>query len=292
MTEHPAFGDPAAGRYFIKMHGLRNHFVIVDGRTEPYRPAIDEIVRICDPQTGIGGDQLIILETPTDQGLAAGACAFMRILNVDGREAEACGNATRCVAWLLLEELDADELIVETLAGMIHCRRTGDLEVACTMGRVSMDWRDIPLSREQDTCHVELGAGPLVDGVALGIGNPHIVYFVDSVDDIELAALAPTIQQDELFPNGVNVGIAEIVDGTHLRSVVYERGAGLTTACGSGACVAAFAALARGLTDERELTVSMAAGDVRIAISDDGVATMTGPVAYCFAGYIRPAPGG
>lgn len=288
MTEHPAFGDPAAGRYFIKMHGLRNHFVIVDGRSVAYQPTPDEIIGICDPQSGVGGDQLIVLEKPTDLGLAAGACAFMRILNVDGREAEACGNATRCVAWLLLEERDADELLVETLAGLIDCRRTGDLEVACTMGAVSMDWQAIPLSREVDTCHVDLGDGPLTDGVALTIGNPHIVFFVDSVDAVDLAALAPAIQQNELFPNGVNVGLAEVIDGAGLRSVVYERGAGLTTACGSGACVAAYAALARGLTDERELTVSMPAGDVRIEISNDGVATMTGPVAYCFSGFISP----
>jgi diaminopimelate epimerase len=288
MTEHPAFGDPAAGRYFIKMHGLRNHFVIVDGRSVAYQPTPDEIIGICDPQSGVGGDQLIVLEKPTDLGLAAGACAFMRILNVDGREAEACGNATRCVAWLLLEERDADELLVETVAGLIDCRRTGDLEVACTMGAVSMDWQAIPLSREVDTCHVDLGDGPLTDGVALTIGNPHIVFFVDSVDAVDLAALAPAIQQNELFPNGVNVGLAEVIDGAGLRSVVYERGAGLTTACGSGACVAAYAALARGLTDERELTVSMPAGDVRIEISNDGVATMTGPVAYCFSGFISP----
>lgn len=288
MTEHPAFGDPAAGRYFIKMHGLRNHFVIVDGRSVAYQPTPDEIIGICDPQSGVGGDQLIVLEKPTDLGLAAGACAFMRILNVDGREAEACGNATRCVAWLLLEERDADELLVETVAGLIDCRRTGDLEVACTIGAVSMDWQAIPLSREVDTCHVDLGDGPLTDGVALTIGNPHIVFFVDSVDAVDLAALAPAIQQNELFPNGVNVGLAEVIDGAGLRSVVYERGAGLTTACGSGACVAAYAALARGLTDERELTVSMPAGDVRIEISNDGVATMTGPVAYCFSGFISP----
>ena len=286
MTDTPACARPATGRYFIKMHGLRNHFVIVDGREDSFRPAREDIVRICDPQTGVGGDQLIILEAPTADGLAAGAIAFMRILNVDGAEAEACGNATRCVAWLLLEEVDTDELIVETVAGLIDCRRTGDLEVACTMGRVSTDWQDVPLSRETDTSHIDVGNGPLADGVALSIGNPHIVYFVDRVDDVDLEKLAPAVQQDALFPNGVNVGIAEVVDDTHLRSVVFERGAGLTTACGSGACVAAFAALARGLTAARELTVSMRAGDVRIAISTDGVATMTGPVAYCFSGYL------
>ena len=214
----------------------------------------------------------------------------MRILNVDGREVEACGNATRCVAWLLLEETDSDELIVETLAGLIDCQRTGDREVACTMGKVSMEWQQIPLSREVDTCHVDLDAGPLTDGAALNIGNPHIVFFVDDVDAVDLELHAPPIQKHELFPDEVNVGLAAIITDDHIRSVVYERGAGMTTACGSGACVAAYAALARGLTDEREIRVSMPAGDVTIAISEDGVATMTGPVAYSFSGNLM-SPG-
>jgi len=282
MTESPAFGKAGSGRFFIKMHGLRNHFVIVDARNEPYRPEREEVIRICDPQTGVGGDQLIIVEPPASDG----AAAFMRIHNVDGREVEACGNATRCVAWLLLEEAGADTVMLETPAGRIDCKRTGKLEVSCTMGRVSMDWREIPLSRETDTCHVELGAGSLQDGIALNIGNPHIVFFVDDVDEIDLRAHAPAIQENELFPEQVNVGIAQLESGDHLRSKVFERGAGLTAACGSGACVAAYAALARGLTDKRTLTVSMPAGDVSIEISGDGVATMTGPVAFCFSGYL------
>lgn len=282
MDDFPSFGAPAAGRRFIKMHGLLNHFVIVDARQVAYAPATAEIVRICDVRTGVGGDQLIVIEPPRREG----PTAFMKILNVDGREVEACGNATRCVAWLLLEEAGSDQLTLETLAGEINCRRTGDLEVSCTMGRVTMDWSDIPLSRDVDTCHVDLVSGPLSDGVALGIGNPHIVFFVDDIDSVDIEQVAPGIQQDELFPNEVNVGLAEMLDTDHIRSVVYERGAGLTTACGSGACVAVFAALARGLTDRREVTVSMPAGDVTIAMDNDGVATMTGPVAYCCSGYL------
>jgi len=286
MTDSPAFGRPPSGRHFIKMHGLRNHFVIVDGRETAYRPPLAEVVRVCDVETGVGADQLIIIEPATGRGRDGGAHAFMRILNVDGREVEACGNATRCVAWLLLEEMHADTVVIETVAGLIACRRTGELEVSCVMGRISMDWRDVPLAEARDTCHVEFDAGPLRDGVALNIGNPHLVFFVDDVEAVDLVRWAPAIQMSPLFPDQVNVGIAQLVADDHLRSRVYERGAGLTKACGSGACVAAFAALARGLTDAREMTVSMRAGDVRIAISDEGVATMTGPVAYCFDGYL------
>ncbi len=282
MSNSPSFDKPPAGHYFIKMHGLLNHFVIVDARHEPYQPTNEEVVQICDPTTGVGGDQLIIIEPPG----AASSAASMRILNVDGREVEACGNATRCVAWLLMEESGSDVTTVETLAGQIECRRTGELEVSCVMGKVGMTWQDIPLSQEVDTCHVDRTFGPLNDGIALEIGNPHIVFFVDDVDEVNIELVAPSIQKDELFPNEVNVGIAQLLADDHIRSVVFERGAGLTTACGSGACVVAYAALARGLTDQRKIRVSMPAGDVHIAISKEGVATMTGPVAYCCSGYL------
>ena len=282
MNETPSFGIPPSGRFFIKMHGLLNHFVIVDARDDPWSPVEKEIVRICDVRTGVGGDQLIVLEPPRKSE----AAAFMRILNVDGREVEACGNATRCIAWLLLEESKGDQVVIETLAGLIDCRRTGDLEVSCTMGRVRTDWQDIPLAEEKDTGHIDLGSGPLKNGIALNIGNPHVVFFVPDIDEIDISSLAPAIQLNELFPNQVNVGFAQMLSDEHLRSVVYERGAGLTTACGSGACVAAYAAIARGLTDKRNVKVSMPAGDVQIDISDEGVATMTGPVAYCCSGFL------
>lgn len=269
------------GRPFVKMHGLRNHFVIVDGREEPYRPTTAEIVRICDVECGVGADQLVVLEQPP---AGSAAVAFVRFYNVDGGEAEACGNATRCVSWLLMEEAGVDDVVVETLAGELACERVGDLTVRCGMGQVSMDWAKIPLAEARDTCHVPVGNGPLEDAVALSIGNPHVVYFVDDVDSIDLPALAPAIQSNPLFPNGVNVGVARLVSDSFLELSVYERGAGLTTACGSGACVAVYAALARGLTDSRSMTVEMPAGAVKVDIDGQGRATMTGPVAHSFRG--------
>lgn len=264
------------------MHGLGNHFVIVDGRIAPYRPCTEEIVRICDPRIGIGAEQLVVIETPS----AGGADAFMRLYNVDGREVEACGNALRCVAWLWMEETGEREVRIETLAGILACRRTADKRVSCDMGRISLAWRDVPLSRQADTLHLEFVAGPLCDPVALNVGNPHVVFFVDDIDAIDLTALAPSIQHDVLFPDQVNVGIAELKDAGALRLVVYERGAGLTTACGSGACAAAYAARARGLTTSNIITVSMPAGAVDIEITDNDHAIMSGPVAFCFSGYL------
>jgi diaminopimelate epimerase len=282
MTEPPAFGRRPAGRFFVKMHGLRNHFVITDAREEPYRPDDQEIIRICDPQTGVGGDQLIIIEAAR----SSGADVFMRILNVDAREVEACGNATRCVAWMLMEELGRDAVVVETLAGPLECKRAGPMEVSCAMGRISMDWREIPLAEERDTCHLDLAFGPLSDAVALAIGNPHVVFFVDDLEAVDLEALAPQIQQHPLFPNEVNVGVAQMTADDRMRLIVYERGAGLTTACGSGACVAAYAALVRGLTDRKTMMIEMPAGAAAIEITGDGTAIMTGPVAFCFSGYL------
>ncbi len=282
MSELPAFVKRHSGRFFVKKHGLRNHFVITDAREAPYHPDEQEIVRICDPQTGVGSDQLIVIEQARDPG----ADVFMRILNVDGREVEACGNATRCVAWLLMEQQKSDEVVVETLAGPLECKRAGSMQVSCAMGRVTMDWRKIPLAEERDTCHLDLSFGPLSDAVALAIGNPHVVFFVDDLDAVDIEAIAPQIQALPLFPNQVNVGVAQMMSEDGMRLTVYERGAGLTAACGSGACVAAYAALARGLTDCNKMTIEMPAGAVGIEITAAAMAIMTGPVAYCFSGYL------
>lgn len=287
MQQIRVFGQSVSGRSFVKMHGLLNHFVIVDARSEPFHPAAADIVRLCDVRAGVGGDQLIVVEPATEAGVRGGASAFMRILNVDAREVEACGNATRCLAWLLLEEQGTDTVTIETLAGLLHCARKGDKRVSCTMGKISGDWRKIPLAEERITDHLELSFGPLSDGVALNIGNPHIVFFVADLDAVDIEEVAPKVQRHPLFPQQVNVGVAQMIAEDHMRLVVYERGVGLTTACGSGACVAAFAARLRGLTDKQTMKVEMPAGTVVIDIRDDCSAVMTGPVEYCFAGILK-----
>lgn len=276
--------DSGAQREFIKMHGLRNHFVIVDARQREFSPTEQDTVRICDPQTGVGADQLIIIE-PSDR-----ADAFMRILNTDGREAEACGNATRCVAWLLLEEQQSDAVTLQTRAGILACERAGELSVRCEMGPVSGDWQRIPLSRECDTLQLPVQSGPLQGAIACNVGNPHAVFFVDDLDAIDVAAFAPAIQTDALFPQQVNVGVAEMQDARRMRLAVYERGAGLTMACGSGACAAVYAARASGRTDATEMTVALPGGEVQIAIDERGIAIMTGPVAFCFSGVLPVNP--
>ncbi len=270
-------------RPFIKMHGLGNHFVIVDARCAPFRPTPDEIVAICDVHTGVGADQLVVIEP------SIAATAFMRLYNVDGREVGACGNATRCVAWLLLEELATDSVTVETLAGVLACRRAGSQRVACDMGPLRSDWQSIPLSSSMDTQAVLLPGLGLGHGVAVNVGNPHIVFFTDDPAGVDLTALAPRIQADPLFPEQVNVGLAAVSDRHSMKLAVYERGAGLTRACGSGACAAAFAARSRELVDDGPVSVDLPGGRVVIEIIEAppvSRAIMTGDVAFAYRGVL------
>ena len=270
------------GRPFVKMHGLRNDFVIVDGREKSYTPSVTEIVRICDRHEGVGCDQLLVIEPPKSDG----PHAFVRILNTDGREVEACGNASRCVGWLLMEECGRDEIRIETLGGVLSCRRSGEKQVSVEMGRLRTEWQEIPLSRKMDTLHLGVGAGPLQDPVGMNIGNPHAVFFVSDLTAVDLTLYGPELQKNPLFPQEANIGAAQLIDPKTLKLSVWERPGVLTTACGTGACVAVAAARRRGLTMERKMTVLMPAGSVEIELDENGMVVMTGPVETCYAGYL------
>ena len=265
---------------FRKMHGLGNDFVVLDARGEPL--ALDAVGAraIADRHTGIGCDQVIVIERSRDPA----AAARLRILNADGSEAEACGNATRCVAQLIAAESGARQVRLETAAGVLDAElRPGGL-VAVDMGAARTVWRDIPLARDTDTLEVEVGAGPLRGPVCTNIGNPHATFFVADADAIDLAALGPRLEHDALFPERANIGVATVVDREHIRLRVWERGAGLTRACGSGACAALVAAHRRGLTGRRA-TVTLAGGELDILWrEDDGHVVMTGPAAFVFDG--------
>ena len=277
---HPPVAD---GRPFVKMHGLRNDFIIIDGRHDPFLPPVDVIVRLCDRREGVGGDELVILETLSDPSHAD---VGMRIFNPDGREAEACGNATRCVAWLLMQQSGQDHVSLETLGGLLHCRMAGDSQVAVDMGALRTDWQEIPLSHELDTLHLPLAAGPLQDPVGMNIGNPHAVFFVDDLDAVDVSRYAPRLQTDPLFPQQANIGVAQVINPTTLKLAVWERPGVLTTACGTGACAAVGADHRRGLTTSPQMTVQMPAGEVLIELTSQGTVVMTGPVAISFTGYL------
>jgi len=289
MSQHISFiekdvGIVPHGRPFLKMHGLRNDFIVVDGRNLPYRPSAEEIVRICDRRQGVGADELLIIDPPRTGSVEA--AAFVRIFNPDGREVEACGNASRCVGWLMLQEKKCNEILIDTLGGLLVCRQAGDKQVAVEMGKLRTGWQDIPLAREMDTLHLGIGAGPLQDPVGMNIGNPHAVFFVEKLDSVDLAIWGPQLQKHPLFPQEANIGAAQLVDAKTLKLSVWERPGALTTACGTGACVAVAAAHRRGLTDVNHMTVIMPAGSVEIELKGDDSVVMTGPVEICFSGYL------
>lgn len=289
--KHPWFSEAEDAlirldRPFVKMHGLRNDFVIVDGRETSYTPSVEEIIRICDRHEGVGSDELVVVEAPSSKAAASGVIAFVRIFNPDGRQVEACGNATRCVGWLLVQESGRKEITIETLGGQLKCSDAGDKSVAVEMGRLRTAWQEIPLSREMDTLHLGIGAGPLQDPVGMNIGNPHAIFFVDNLDAIDLTRYGQELQKNPLFPEQANIGAAQLIDPKTLKLSVWERPGVLTTACGTGACVAVAAAHRRGLTTEKCMTVVMPAGSVEIEMKEDGTVVMTGPVETCYAGYL------
>jgi diaminopimelate epimerase len=272
------------GTPFLKMHGLGNDFVVLDGRGRQLALDAAATRAIADRHTGIGCDQLIIVEPPRSRG----ADVFMRIRNADGGEVEACGNATRCIADLVMRETGADRAVVETEAGLLEARAAGLHRIAVDMGPARLGWREIPLARECDTLHAPLALGPLADPVCTGLGNPHATFFVSDVEAIDLAALGPRLEHDPLFPERANIGIAQILSPTRLRLRVWERGAGITPACGTGACAATVAAHRRGL-GERRLEIMADGGPLEIEWRADGHVVMTGPVAVSFSGTIDPA---
>jgi len=268
---------------FVKMHGLGNDFVVVDARSHPIRFDGRRARAIADRRTGVGCDQLIVIEPPASDL----ADVFMRIQNADGGEVEACGNATRCVASILADETGRRQAIIETAAGLLDAEVHDGGEVAVDMGRISFDWRDIPLSQPANTLHLEIDAGPLRDPVAVNVGNPHAVFFVDDTEAIPLDVHGPAIERHPLFPERANVSAAEIRNGGHIRLRVWERGVGITRACGTAACATAAAAARRGLTG-RKVEVILDGGPLHIEWLKDDHVLMTGPVATSFAGTLDP----
>jgi diaminopimelate epimerase len=288
---------------FTKAHGLGNDFVILDTRQNGRVPDAAEAARIADRRRGVGCDQLIVIAPPRANGPRANAphapgadtaLADVRliILNADGSEAEACGNGTRCAAWLLMQETGRKHLLLETAAGLLDAELLADGRVAVDMGAVALDWREIPLSQPMDTLHLDLVLGPpgsqLADPVAVNIGNPHCVFFVDDAEAIDIETLGPAIERHPLFPARTNVEVATVLAPDRIRMRVWERGVGVTLACGSGACATLVAAARRKLTG-RHATIVVDGGELEIEWLKDGHVRMTGPVAISYTGSLDPS---
>ncbi|TAL01365.1 MAG: diaminopimelate epimerase [Rhodospirillaceae bacterium] len=267
---------------FRKMHGLGNDFVVLDGRARALDLSATAVRAIADRRTGVGFDEMLILERPRN-----GGDGFMAVRNADGSVSNSCGNGARCVARLLMDETGKDHIVLETGAGPVIATRAGDL-IAVDMGPARTEWNEIPLAEECDTLRLDIREGVLNDPVAVSIGNPHAVFFVPDVAKIDLATLGPKLEHHALFPERANIEIVEVLSRSHLRMRVWERGAGITRACGTGACAVGVAAARRNLA-AREVTVTLDGGDLRITWRSDGHVIMTGPTADSFSGTLDPS---
>jgi diaminopimelate epimerase len=256
-------------RHFHKMHGLGNDFVIVDARETPFDVTPSLAKAIADRRTGVGCDQLIVLE-PSDR-----ADLTMRIWNSDGGEVESCGNATRCVVRL------TGARRIDTAGGLLDGSDLG-AEVEVSLGEPRFGWDEVPLAYAMDTAPLPMAWDGLAHPIALNVGNPHLVFFVDDVNDVALEELGPRIEADSAFPERINVNVAEL-DGDVLRLRTWERGAGLTLACGTGACAAAVAAIkTRGASSP--LHVTMPGGTLGIAWAPGEPIRMRGGATHLFEG--------
>lgn len=253
---------------FRKMHGLGNDFVILDARDVPIAMDAARARKIADRRTGIGCDQVILLEP------SAIADVRMRIWNADGGEVESCGNASRCVAML-------GAATIETLGGVLTASANGN-DASVDMGQPRFGWAEIPLAYAMDTTMMPVGWEDLRQPFAVNVGNPHVVFFVDDAEAVDLARLGPVIESDPLFPERVNVNVASLADGV-IRLRVWERGAGLTQACGTGACATAVAAISRGLATS-PVEVHLPGGALAIGWGPGATIRMTGPATHVFDG--------
>lgn len=270
---------------FTKMNGLGNDFIIIDRRSVPFDPRAHDLVRLADRRFGIGCDQIILMEPSSKANI------FMRIYNADGSEVSACGNATRCIAWLIAQETGKALVTIETAAGPLQAHVASEREIQIDMGMPRMEWREIPLCEERDTLHLGIEEGPLRDPVGVSMGNPHAVFFVENVDSVNLGELGPKLEHHPLFPERANIGVAQISSGTSLRLRVWERGVGETLACGTGACAAAVAAIRRGLAARHHpVSVELPGGILLIEWrEEDGHVLMTGAVETNFTGSFNAA---
>jgi diaminopimelate epimerase len=269
------------------MHGLGNDFVIIDERRCPMQiveeaQRIREVRAIADRRHGVGCDQLVVLR-PSRR-----ADTYMQIYNADGGEVSACGNATRCVAWLMMREGRKDAALVETAAGLLECRLDATGQVRVNMGMPKLSWLEIPLAEARDTLRLDVEYGALHAPVAVNVGNPHLVFFVSDAESVPLAEAGPALEHHPLFPERVNVNIAQVDAPARMILRTWERGAGETLACGTGACATVVAARRRGLA-EPNVIVRLPGGTLTIHWegSEEDPAHpvwMTGTVAHAFSG--------
>lgn len=268
---------------FRKMNGLGNDFIIVDGRSEQRRFTPEQVHAWSHRQTGIGCDQFIVMEASDVADLR------MRIYNAEGHEVESCGNASRCVADILFTETGADAATIDTEGGFLVCRKAEAGQVTVDMGVPKFGWQDIPLAEQfHDTRGIELQIGPIDAPIlhtpsVVNVGNPHAIFWVNDLDVTDLSKTGPLLENHPIFPQRANISLAHVISPDHVEVKVWERGVGLTEACGTAACAVAVSA-ARTKRTRRAVTITLPGGDLQIEWDERSHMLMTGPVAYDFDG--------
>lgn len=265
---------------FIKMHGLGNDFVIIDQRIFKYALDVNKIKKISDRKLGVGCDQLILIDNSENANIS------MQIYNKDGSIVGACGNGTRCVAYLIMDEAGSEFVTIETIAGVLEAKLYTNGEVSVNLGVPKTSWYDIPVISEMDTNYIDIVIDDLKYPYAVNVGNPHIVFFVENLDEVEIEELGPSIENHYYFPEKVNVNFVEIIDRNNIKLRTFERGAGLTLACGTGASASVWAATCRDLTGN-EVNVIQDGGNLLIKKLPNNSIEMRGKIEKSFVGVME-----
>lgn len=266
---------------FIKMHGLGNDFVIIDRRNYEFEVSKNLINKISNRKTGAGCDQVIIIDSEENKNYSAS----IKIYNPNGDIAEACGNGTRCVAKILFEEINSKNIKIKSDAGILNAIKYDDKNISVNLGKISHAWNKIPLSKKLDTLNLPIEIGNLSKGIAVNVGNPHIVFIEKKIKNFDLSKYGPLIENHEYFPKKVNVEIIEVIDRETIKMRVWERGVGITLACGSGACASVYAGNLKNLI-EKKVEVKLEMGSLFIEIINNE-AIMTGPAEISYKGFIE-----
>ena len=259
----------------FKMDGLGNDFVIIDNRQKITNLTKEQIIKICN-RNFLGCDQLILIEKDKS------ADAFLKFYNSDGGESGACGNGTRCVADLISKEVNNKSIVFKTISGYLRSEILGNKIVTTEIGKAKIEWNEIPLSEKLNTKNLNIKISDKDNkeysgGTAVNVGNPHIVFFVNQVDNFDIRKIGPNIENHKIFPEKCNVTIAQVIDKNLIKVKVWERGAGLTKACGTAACATAVAAFTKKLT-KNDINIKFEEGSLNIKMDTDLNILMRGPV--------------
>lgn len=266
---------------FVKMHGLGNDFVIIDTRENQVTLNEKQLKAIGDRNRGVGCDQLIVLSEPKNPDTDV----FIDLYNNDGRDCGACGNATRCVSSIIINETGKDEIVIDTNKGLLKGWNAENGMIRVNMGQPRLNWNEIPLAKEVDTLHVPISNDEFSNPTCVSMGNPHAVFFVDDADAVDVAKNGAYFEKHEMFPEKTNVEFVTVLNKKKLRMRVWERASGITQACGTGACASLVAAARLGLSD-RNAEIILDGGSLFIEWADNGDILMTGAVATVFSGVL------